>query len=567
MDEYQDGSAPESLNEEEKRKRQIEAEQAAEVFRAEIDQEQYKKLAVKNLWSVLEGNVIDANEVEITKFEGDIIEFIAVTTLKIKTKTIDRRQSGKVTNLSIVDSEAQLKEIIKKEEHKITHSQDVIKRVKDVVLERKDKGFKVENEFIKLPFLHKSYAKHEPCTSCHSNGRVKCSACHGKGQATCPNCNGSGNITCHHCNGRQYVQGPNNERKQCMHCNGTGRTSCQTCHQSRLVQCKTCGGGGETTCLSCNGHAWNSKIFTVEIDAFANFEMDSERLPHKIAKYCHFLDKNMPNHVEFKPVIMGREHERDMIVIPYQVRVPNAELNFKLKNEMDLGAYMFGTQGRLYEMSYFLEALAKPGMDALLDAGTGKGDVAGLLIKASEYRINRNIILATNSLPKSRAYRKTMEIAPVGLSESKAKKLILSAEKALGQITKRPRQLGVIAGSALAGLLFMTYFHKMRIDIFKAISPSFAIHNLLDGLVCILGITLSIFTIKAMAGLKLQKTLFALRRKTGQKIKFGKAGDYANYAFGLTLFVFLASAYTTISSAVPAPKWVLELSKILVNIL
>ena len=86
MDEYQDGSTPESLNEEEKRKRQIEAEQAAEVFRAEIDQEQYKKLAVKNLWSVLEGNGIEANEVEITKFEGDIIEFIAVTTLKIKTK-------------------------------------------------------------------------------------------------------------------------------------------------------------------------------------------------------------------------------------------------------------------------------------------------------------------------------------------------------------------------------------------------------------------------------------------------------------------------------------------------
>lgn len=535
------------------------AAESATIYHAEIDPA-FQELSLQNLLSALKGNGIKAEDVQVTKFEGETLEYIAVTILRLKTKVSDKRQAGKVTGPMVLGSAQQIHEAITKEEHKITHSQDVIKRIKDVILERPDKGFGVENEFIKLPFLHKDFVVYEPCNPCRSQGKMPCNRCAGKGSETCPRCNGSGNQVCPDCSGRQFLSGPNGEKRNCMRCNATGREQCSSCNGQRQIQCQTCKGTRTMTCGQCNGHAWISHIHMAEIDAFIDYDYDREKLSERVIEQIDRLGPELPEHVQIAPIIMGREQERDEIALPYQVRVPHADVIFKIKS-MEVGAYMFGTRGMLLKMPYFLEKIMGPGIKQLKAAGAGKGNVAENLQKAGRYKTLRQIILASSKLGPEKALHAVLDKNPIGISEDVTRKLIILADRAMRLITKKPRQIGTAIGIILAGGLFGGYFHALRQIAVTSIPPLPMIYNVIDALVLIIGSWIAVLTIQIIAASAMKKALAGLMKNTTQKTGRIKAGKQAYWAILGSLIAFLGAAYSTLHTSAPSPSWVIELAK------
>ena len=531
------------------------------IYHAEIDP-LFQDKALENFRASLHGNGVDPKDAEVKSFEGEILEFIAVTVLRLKTKTAHRRQAGKISGPQVLDSEAAVKQAVEKEFSKITHSQDLIKRIKDVIIQRPDKGFGLKDRFIKLPFLHRDFVVYEPCKTCHSKGKMPCNRCAGRGRENCPRCRASGTEVCPTCGGRQYISGPNGQKQHGIRCNGQGRMPCSVCNQRRQVPCTACKGAAIITCKQCNGHAWNSVVYMVEIDAFANFEYEKEKLPDKIVAQIEIMDeKQREQHIQFTPVIMGREHERDNIVIPYQIRVPHANVVFKIKN-LEVPAFMFGLQAMLLGTPSYLEKIMAPGIKSLQKAGKGQGDIAEELKKAGRYKTLRHIILAASRQGHGRALLTVLKNNPVGLSEDSAQKLILLADRALRLITKKPRIYGTISGTLGAGGLYAAYFYALRAPLLTAVKMP-VINPLFDGLIFIIGAALAVMSVKYFAAHAMHKALDALTRGEKKKQRLAKAARQGNWAVGGAVLAFMTAAISTLFTTAPSPDWLLKIAHIL----
>ncbi|MEZ5815305.1 MAG: hypothetical protein R3E13_11405 [Alphaproteobacteria bacterium] len=430
-----------------------------QVYHSKIDPE-LKTLALKQMVDALKGNGITAEDIEITKFEGETLEFLAITELKLDTKLSTKHQAGKVTGPMLLPNTGAFQEAMNKEVYKIIHSLDVVERINKAVLDRPDKGLCLENIMIKLPFLHKDFVVHEPCKACAAKGKINCARCHGKGEEPCPRCHARGSETCPTCGGRQYIQGPNNQNQQCQRCNGSGRVGCTQCHEKREVHCSICKAVGTVMCKQCNGHAWNSVIGMAEINPIAFYSFDRKNIPHQPLEKLDLLGSDIQFHSNIQVIHRHKEleQERDDISIPYHIKVPMAQVEFMLKEKLAVPAFLFGTQGKLYDMPPFMEKIMAPGIQALKKAALGQGDVAKLIQTAGRYRTLRHVILSTSKLSAKKALRIIMKENPIGLSEDTAKKLIVMAGKALTLISKKPRYTGIAIGLLLAGLITTGYF-------------------------------------------------------------------------------------------------------------
>ena len=429
---------------------QAQHQAGSKVYASDIDPE-LKTIAMQQMLNALKGNGIKPDDVEITEFEGQTLEFLAMTELKLDSNLTIKHQAGKLTGPKLLQNSGQFQEELAKEVNKIAHSYDVIERIRDAVLERKDKGLCLKNIKIKLPFLHKDFVAHEPCKPCAAKGKINCTRCHGKRQMPCPRCQARGTETCPTCGGRQYIQGPNNQNQQCMRCNGAGRTSCSQCHESKTVQCRQCRGAGAMTCQQCNGHAWNSIIGMATIDPVAFYSFERAEIPKKALDKLDLLESDIQHHADIQVVRRPKEieQEHDDISIPYHIKAPMADVMFRIKT-LEVPAFLFGIQGVLYDAPSFLEKVMGPGIKSLKLAGQGHGDVAAHLQKAGRYRTLRTLILATAKAGPKKALKLVMDRTPLGLSEDSAKKLVILAHNAIGLIGKKPKMIGIALGLLIA---------------------------------------------------------------------------------------------------------------------
>lgn len=422
----------------------------AKVYHSEINPE-LREVAKQQILAAVKGNGIKPDEVEMTKFEGETLEFLAGTELKLMNKNIIKHQMGKVTGPKLLANTNMFEEEAKKEMTKISHSPDVIARMRDAVTAREDKGLALDNIKIKLPFLHKDFVVHQPCKPCSAKGRLQCQRCAGKGQESCPRCHGRGSETCPTCSGRQYIQGPNNQNQQCMRCNGTGRTPCSACHEAKYVTCSVCKGQATVICQQCNGHAYNSVICMAQIDPVGHYGFQRDEIPKQALDRLDALGSDIQHHADIEIIkrTADMEREHDDIVILYHIKVPMAQVGFDVKG-LAVPAFLFGKQGLLYDASSFLEKITSPGIKALKRAALGQGDVAKLLSQAGKYKMLRTIITDTSRMKNKKVLMKAMKENRLGLSEETAKKLIIMSQKALDLLNKQPKQIGMILGLIVA---------------------------------------------------------------------------------------------------------------------
>lgn len=484
------------------------AQAGPKVYHSEIDPA-LQEMVKAQIIEAVKGNGLKPDDVKITKFEGETLEFLAITELKLDSKISIKRQAGKQKASKQLPSANGFQEEVNREIAKIRRSPDVIDRMQDAILQRPDKGLCLENVKIKLPFLHRDYVAHEPCNACGAKGKIQCTRCQGKGREQCPQCHGRGTDTCPTCGGRQYIQGPNNQNQQCQRCNGSGRIGCTRCHETRMIQCSICKGVGKTQCKQCNGHAWNSAICLAEIDPIAHYGFDRENMPPKPLEIIDELGSDIQHHTNIEVIRRHAEmeRERDDIMIPYHIKAPMAEVEVTLKEKLPVPAFMFGIQARLYYMPPFLEKIMGPGIKALKQAAHGQGDVAALLQKAGRYKTLRHLILATSKTKPKKALDLVMQANPIGLSGDNTKKMVLMAAQALSLMSKRPRRIGIALGILLAAALGGAYYAAGRAQLapmLPAIPNAALIADALAGLVCI---GIAAFAAKAYTDSSVKKAL------------------------------------------------------------
>ena len=465
-----------------------EAVAGPKVYHSEIDPE-LKTIAVKQMVEAVKGNGLKAEDVDISKFEGETLEFLAITELVLDTKMSIKRQAGKLTGAKLLPNQAAFQEELNRETYKIAHSPDVVDRMRDIVLDRDDKGLCLKNIMIKMPFLHKDFVAHEPCNVCSAKGKIQCARCHGKGEEPCPRCQARGSEICPTCGGRQFIAGPGGQNQHCQRCNGQGRVSCSLCHEKREISCSICKGVGTTQCKQCNGHAWNSVLGLAEINPIAHYDFERDGIPLPAQEKLDILGSDIQHHSDIQVVHRHKEleQERDDISIPYHIKVPMAHVEFKLKEKLDIPAFLFGTQGRLWDMPPFLEKTMAPGIKALKHAALGQGNVAAHLQKAGRYRTLRHLILATSKAGPKKALRIILEKNPIGLEEENTKKIIMMAQQALGLIGKKPKQTGFIIGALITAAIGAAYYIAGR-DILLPLLPQANLTLVADGVCALIAV-------------------------------------------------------------------------------
>ena len=483
-----------------------------QIYNSDIDPT-LQRMALNQMIAALDGNGVKQDEIHIEKFEGKYLEFIALTTLTLDSKLITKQKSGKITGPKLLPNAAGFQDEVNREINKIVRSRDVIKRMKDEVLTRKDKGLFTENVKIRLPFLHKEFVCHEQCKACGAKGKVNCVQCHGKGEEPCPKCHARGVEMCPTCGGRQFVQGPNNQQQQCQRCNGSGHIGCMMCHEGKNINCRKCNATGSMQCAQCNGHAWNSVLCMAEIDPILDYGFERTAIPPEILKILDNLGPQIQDHAEIK--ILERhqdtEKERDDIAIAYHIKIPMADVTFQIKKK-NLQALLFGNKARLYYVPTFLMAIMKPGLNALKTAATGQGDTAKLLKTAGRYKTLRRIIVNTSRSGPKKALIAAERENPLGITDKQIKSCIVMAGRAFNNLNKKPRQIGYGIATATGLLIAAMYFTMLR-SIMLPMLPNTNLAIACDAIIITIGLGIGYFIGDAYSKTALKKSVETLFKK------------------------------------------------------
>ena len=538
--------------------------------------EDYKDQALELIKSLVSGNKSDPEKVELKAFEGEILHFQAENMLNVITNKSNRQVPGQISGAVKVDNEVAANEAMNKAYLTLADDKDMEKQIRDVILNRPDKGFAVDNVVIPLTFWKKEFVVTEPCQGCKATGSVTCLPCSGKGLSTCPRCHGTALVSCTQCNGAQMVAGPNGQNIQCPICHGRGKTGCNLCGQSGRIQCKTCGSQGTTTCPSCQGNAWGSVIHTVELQIRTEFDYPKNKLPEKVValieKYGEKINEfatiniaqdkvsvvNLDDEEKAKQQEIADKRNDLRIAVLYEVILPYGHIEYDIDGK-SYYTFLFGNKATLTHVSPFLDDLIKNGIRKLQDAAENRGDVHENLKMAGEYRTVKEgiIFAASNSLKKAKA--KLKKANSLGLSNNAMNEIISYSDRSLKNITKKPRMIGLgisaLLNFALLGIYFLT---PLRDNIVGNIDNS-GLRAIIDAVMFLGFMYIGVMAIQITAESAIKKTM-AMLLPGGIKTSTPRLGNiaYWNILACISVFFIVIELSRHLSFA-NSPEWYLSL--------
>ncbi|MCC6597178.1 MAG: hypothetical protein IT559_00065 [Alphaproteobacteria bacterium] len=419
----------------------------------------------------LKGNGLKKEQIEITTFEAQLLDFPALITLTLKTSHKSRKQPGKIGGQHVLANAQALPAALENGEKSALSDPETLQRVHMTVLQDPNAGAGVKEATIALPFLNREYVYYEPCGTCRGLGQNVCNRCQGKGQEQCPRCHASGRETCTYCNGRQYIQNGQNEKQQCLTCNGSGKTPCTLCQQTRTVQCPTCKGKGKAICQHCKGQKLNSVITTAETTALAVFSFEREPLPPAALAAIDNAGADLKNHVVLTPLPPQMENEKQESHIRFQIQLPFADITFKI-DKQEVAGTLFGTQGALYNLPPFLENAVLPGMIALEEAAASKSSAAEALKRAGQYRTLRYALQACARWGPKKTARALLKKWPLGLSGEGAEKIAALSAAGLKNLSHRSvLTCRLVCMATMAGL-YALYAYTARASVMAMTSKA-----------------------------------------------------------------------------------------------
>ncbi len=515
--------------------------------------EQYTAPALALLKAAVKGNGVKPEDVQARDFFGDVAQFRATLLITLNEKSVTKTVGGKkATGNKVANAQAARDELEKKSNS--IYGTDTERQIKQVILDRPDRGLGLKNEYIKMPFLTHEFMWHEPCQACRSQGEFQCRRCFGKGFEVCPRCNGQGAEICPACNGTQYIWN-GNAKVQCLRCNGTGRTGCRTCMERRRIKCVTCKGKGSTICSNCNGQGWDTHILASETIAQANFDFDREGMDEKLVRAIENIGARLGDYGTCVIAEEVREQPQKDILITYLVQLPYGHFEALLGDKHNAYVFLVGRQGEIFDPPAFHDVLLKTGLEELKEAAGGAGNTGDSLRRAGKYRtLRQGIILSVRNAP-ARAVKILLKNNALGLSENTARTIISDATEALKKITGARNAIGMVAGAIAAAILYAIYFlTPVRTQLVSSIANS-QLHPAADFITFSIGVMAAIFMTQIASGSALKKALEGLLSAEQKKSAAPRLGNKAYLLAAACLILFLITLETTLHTGTHVPEW------------
>ncbi|MBI4030781.1 MAG: hypothetical protein HY370_03830 [Proteobacteria bacterium] len=518
--------------------------------------------ALKKLRDSLRGNGVDPSRVDLISFNGEVLDFEAVTHFsiqpKIGEKQVHGREKGEVVG-SRADARAKIQAAVEKASHDPDVCEDAIRMLKEM----RDLGFGAEKISIPLGRLKKVYVAHENCATCSGTGKSNCQPCLGKGKVNCTKCRGRREMPCPVCNGQKFqvtAQGKN----PCIRCNARGLMDCDLCQMRGMIPCRTCKGTGQGSCTACNGTGWHSHMSYLDMSAQGGFDYDHSLLPRDAAAIIDSLkggivterhgdvkiNENRARAEELRKT-MGKPNE---FFVPYDVRLPWGDIEFSV-GKNTLKGKIFGNNVSFAHMPPFLEKTAGLGVQALMRAAQGGGGLGA----AMKYRMLSEALLASAQQGHRRALDTMLERYPFGVRTESMKKIIVWSDKALKQVTKKPRMIGLAIGLVCAAVLYGLYYLGPLRDALAAQVPSAAARGILDIALILLGGTVTTACIQMAAKKSLHKAIGRLLPPEKRRGLMPKAGQSALWGYLGGLGIYFVMIELAIYGGTDAPAWYVHL--------
>jgi hypothetical protein len=529
-----------------------------------------KARALKRLQGIVKGNGIKVEDVTLEDCDATVYPFQARTFVKLAPQYGVRIEPGLNKTAELLTGLEEFNRSLTTSVVQSRTEPPKRKAIIDFLFARPDKGFGMKDQKVSFHSLSRDFVMHEGCITCSKLGKVQCQKCHATGLITCTLCQSRKQITCPQCRGTGKTPG-SQKPHSCIKCRGDGKILCTGCGGRGQIKCQTCAANGTLKCQKCAGTGWLSHLAHVQMEAQIHFDFEREVLPVEVHKMVdafgsRLVEKNDIEVVLRKQPVTQQDindeialsnEPQDMIFIDYEAKVPFGPIRFRMKDRV-IPATLFGYHGKLIEAPSFLDDITQKGQHVLREAANNSGNVAEKIRRAAKYRLLCDVILQAAGKAKQ---RQAIEILtnryPTGMAADKMLNLFILADKALKNVTRKPRAIGLSVGLGLFAALMGAYLFMGGRSI-AATSTGFPETgvSVIDGLFIPLGMMLSAFMAQAfsmaaqkqaLAGLASQDTV-RLMPKVGKTIWWALGGSLVIWA-GLVL----ASIFLTPDLG---PQWV-----------
>lgn len=539
--------------------------------------ESYKDEALEQVRKAVDGNNYDPSHVNLLKFEGEVLQFEAITRTDILLKISRKTIPGRNETATKVNNEAAAREAIDKEYAKLFSDLDFERKIREMITHRDDKGFSQDGIFMPIPTWHKEFVVLEPCNTCKTTGNIMCQKCVGKGYEICNVCNGNGRKHCPQCRGQQQIVGAQGQKIPCPTCSGQGRVSCNICHQTGRIKCSTCRSKGTTQCHVCQGLAWTSQMYIADIEAKLNFEYPKDELPDKIVVLLekdgvkirdhadiHVLDTaqitlNQQN-IEQETPENKQEQQNNVLRLPlfYTVFLPYGHAEFEIAGK-SYYTFIFGKKGLLTHVSPFLDDLLKDGMRKLRDAAEGRGQIIANLKAACTYRTIKEALSLSLRYSDSRAMKKLKNVTTLGLSSKSIKEIVLRSSNSIEKLTRTTRVTGLIVSVLIISIFYGLYFGTSIRHLFMQHLSQKALHALPDLAVLGLGIFTGMMLVQTIIAAKIKGDLKQISSELEKLAGQVRLGNIALWNAGLLCLLYLGIIEICRYYGLEIPYWYAKL--------
>ncbi|MEM9470061.1 MAG: hypothetical protein AAF988_07840 [Pseudomonadota bacterium] len=509
--------------------------------------------ALRQIKKLCAGNGIDPNSIELIQDKMEVIEMEGLTHLEIDLATSQEERVGRLEQGSFHSTMEAMNAAITETQNKLTKNQESRKFIADQVLNRPDKGFALHGETLELKELIQDFSTHAPCNSCGGAGKKTCKSCGGQRQVSCTQCHGRTMIQCRHCLGQGMTQGPNGQQQQCNFCFGQRQVSCPLCQKTGRMQCRSCSGQGQIKCDPCKGGGIFTIIVSIMPIVKTLFEMDRAELPHAIVGAFERNGARLASHDHFRFTAEQVTRKDEGLALQYQSRFAYSNAIARIGSQ-PVKFEVFGEKAKIIKTKPFLEELIKPGLSVLKKAANNVS--AGPNIKrASQYDLISKAVRLTVEAPrKKQALINLRKLYPIGIRPQVLQGLIQMSEKALGNITQKPRVIGLGAGLLLATAIYLVFYMGGFYAGLKD-SLSSALDMALSVILIIAGGGIAHFMIKFMAGMAMRKALGDLLPNTKKKKSAARSYSMKIYAYAGAAVLFLASIEIARQTGHIIPDW------------
>ncbi|NQZ14137.1 MAG: hypothetical protein HRT94_04835 [Alphaproteobacteria bacterium] len=519
----------------------------------QIDTNDLTQKALKQIRQLCNGNGIQSDAVQIASQDPEVITMEGLTHLEIDTKTHEEERVGKFEKGKFIQSPEAVEKTIVNAQNKIMKNDNSREFISKRILDRPDKGFALHGAEIELEELQEDYSTHVPCRTCGGQGAKTCGQCNGQRQEVCTQCHGRTMIPCRQCHGQGFSKNPDGSQKQCNYCFGQRQVSCPLCQKTGRIKCRACRATGHIKCDPCKGSGIFTHIVSVLPVVKTLFEMDRAELPDAVVGA---FERNGPKlaargHMEIEANLVSRKDGGS--AIKYETSFPYADMVLRI-NGKPVKISAFGNKGKIIKVKPFLESLIKPGLDNLKRAAKNDGLVSGNIKKATHYRIISRAIALTATTQKKKALLELKKRYPIGIRTEALQALIILSDKAIGNVTRKPRYIGLAAGLILSGAIYAGLFlGGIYAQIAKGLTQPIEIATAL-GLVC-LGGFMSLFAIKCAAKKSMSNAIGHLLLSGGRTKTSTKTRTSGVYAFLGSAIILVLVIEIARQSGQPIPSW------------